>query len=166
METNRKIQKVQRGRLQKGRRDFLSRAGSISVMSIFGTAFFTGCTDEEDMLPDDGQNDSGNGILVSNQQVTIDLARNEALRDSGGWMLIREAQLLVVNLEGQYNALSSVCTHSQCDRNWTFGNQVFTCTCHGSRFDTQGKVINGPATRPLKTYSLSQAEGNLIIDLS
>ncbi|MBD3628045.1 Rieske (2Fe-2S) protein [Cyclobacterium sp.] len=161
METNKKIQ---RGRLQTGRRDFLSRVGSISVMSVFGAAFFTSCTSESDMLPDNEPNENEEGILINNQEVTIDLAKNEGLMASGGWMLIREAQLLVVNLDGQFSALTSVCTHSQCDRNWTFGNQVFTCTCHGSRFDTQGEVVNGPATQPLKSYAVSEENGNLIIN--
>ncbi|MFO7826919.1 MAG: Rieske (2Fe-2S) protein [Cyclobacterium sp.] len=163
METNRKIQQ---GRLQSGRRDFLNRAGSLSIMSLFGAAFFTGCSNEEDMLPDNDQQENEDGILVNNQQVTIDLAKNEGLLASGGWMLIREARLLVVNLDNQYSALTSVCTHSQCDRNWTFGNQVFTCTCHGSRFDTQGGVINGPATQPLTSYAVTEENGNLIISLS
>lgn len=157
---------IKQGKLGINRRDFLQKTGLFSGMALLGIGFFTGCTAEEDMLPDNDGEETGNGIQISQQEVTIDLARNETLAASGGWMLIREAQLLVVNLDGQFNALTSVCTHSQCDRNWTFGDQVFTCNCHGSQFDASGQVINGPATRPLRGYPVSLEDQNLKISLS
>lgn len=53
---------------------------------------------------------------------------------------------LVRGRDGFY-ALSAVCTHLGCLVNHK-GNG-FQCPCHGSRFDTRGMNLSGPAPRPL-----------------
>jgi len=40
-------------------------------------------------------------------------------------------------------ALSTICTHQGCDAEVTTSN-IIQCPCHGSRFDDNGNVINGP----------------------
>ncbi|SEJ56832.1 thiosulfate dehydrogenase [quinone] large subunit [Cyclobacterium xiamenense] len=164
-----KTAEFKQGKLAVDRRQFLEKSGMVSCMALFGLGFFTSCTEEEDPMPDpDAGNGggAGNGIQVTQQAVQIDLDRNEALASSGGWLLITQARVLVVNVNGQFNALTSVCTHSQCDRNWSYGNEVFTCSCHGSRFDTNGQVVNGPASSPLRSYGVSRDGDNLTISLS
>jgi len=49
-------------------------------------------------------------------------------------------------------ALSTICTHQGCDAAVNAANQV-ECPCHGSRFDSNGAVVNGPATQPLAVLS-------------
>ena len=44
-----------------------------------------------------------------------------------------------------FDALSMICTHQGCQTNIVNG-QRFDCPCHGSRFDVDGAVINGPTT--------------------
>ena len=161
---------VKTGRLVENRRDFLKSTGTAAVMAMFGIGFFTGCTNDEDMdpqMPDDPDaNGGGNGISIGNNEVTINLAQNQRLAEAGGWVLITQAKLLVVNTGQEYNALTSVCTHSQCDRNWSFSNDVFTCSCHGSRFDTAGAVLQGPANQPLKSYNTTLDSQTLKINLA
>jgi Rieske Fe-S protein len=47
-------------------------------------------------------------------------------------------------------AVSRICTHMQCtvDLPTSVGGTL-DCPCHGSRYQTDGRVVNGPAERPL-----------------
>lgn len=150
--------KSKTGNLSQSRREFVERAGMTAVMSAFGLSFFTSCSDSEDQNPGTPSNPtppptSTNGVTVSGNTIRIDLTSQAGLASAGGWLLIINAQTLVVNVGGGYFAMTSVCTHSACDRNWTFANSKFTCSCHGSEFDTSGNVLKGPATQALKSYA-------------
>ena len=64
--------------------------------------------------------------------------------------------------EGFY-AVSLVCTHLGCTV--ARSKAGFACPCHGSRFDNMGKVVAGPAPRPLPWLELSRAaDGQLIVN--
>ena len=51
--------------------------------------------------------------------------------------------------EGQLHAMSAVCTHLGCVVKWNKAERSWDCPCHGSRFDSMGRVVNGPATKEL-----------------
>lgn len=48
-------------------------------------------------------------------------------------------------------ALSSKCTHNGCEVAWQ--EDLFACPCHGSKFNPDGTVVQGPATKVLKPFS-------------
>jgi Rieske Fe-S protein len=50
---------------------------------------------------------------------------------------------------GGIHARSAVCTHMGCYVHWNPAERSWDCPCHGSRFDTDGSVLNGPATKGL-----------------
>ncbi|MEU7208583.1 FAD-dependent oxidoreductase [Streptomyces sp. NPDC044989] len=51
---------------------------------------------------------------------------------------------------GTLHAVSARCTHLGCLVGFNAAERAWECPCHGSRFDTDGKVIEGPATKPLE----------------
>lgn len=57
--------------------------------------------------------------------------------------------ILMQKSDGSYIALSMLCTHVCCQLSYDpSGNQLY-CPCHGSLFDENGKVVQGPAAYPL-----------------
>lgn len=48
--------------------------------------------------------------------------------------------------------LYSVCTHLGCLPKWVETNHRFECPCHGSKFELDGKYIEGPAPRSLDRF--------------
>lgn len=51
--------------------------------------------------------------------------------------------------EGELTLVSAVCTHMKCQVHWNPVAASWDCPCHGSRFATDGSVIEGPALHPL-----------------
>jgi glycine/D-amino acid oxidase-like deaminating enzyme/nitrite reductase/ring-hydroxylating ferredoxin subunit len=56
--------------------------------------------------------------------------------------------------DGTAHALSSVCTHMGCQVAFNSIERSWDCPCHGSRFDIDGTVLDGPATKPLEKRKL------------
>jgi Rieske Fe-S protein len=51
---------------------------------------------------------------------------------------------------GAVHAVSPVCTHMGCLVDWNAAEKSWDCPCHGSRFDYDGRVLHGPAKKPLE----------------
>ena len=60
---------------------------------------------------------------------------------------------------GTVHAVSARCTHLGCIVTWNPAEASWDCPCHGSRFDPEGKVIEGPAVEDLERHDLRGAAG-------
>ena len=77
---------------------------------------------------------------------------------------LEDHRLFVFNSADGFYAISSVCTHLGC--NVKHGGKGFACPCHGSEFDENGRVVHGPAPKPLAWYALSLSpHARLVVDL-
>jgi nitrite reductase/ring-hydroxylating ferredoxin subunit len=82
----------------------------------------------------------------------------------GAVTFLPDRRLYLFNGPDGFYAISSVCTHLGC--NVKRGGPGFECPCHGSRFDENGRVVQGPAPAALAWYALSLSpRGELIVDL-
>ncbi|MDA0999078.1 MAG: Rieske (2Fe-2S) protein [bacterium] len=74
-----------------------------------------------------------------------------------------ERRLFIFRGRLGFRAMSAVCTHLRCTIG-PFGpsgrrgkGPTSLCPCHGSVFDTEGRVLSGPAPRPLAFFRLSMS---------
>ncbi len=65
--------------------------------------------------------------------------------------------------DGTYTALLLRCTHA--DNQLITAGNGFKCTLHGSTFDNEGHVTNGPAEKPLKKYPTEIISDQIIIHI-
>lgn len=79
-----------------------------------------------------------------------ELARGE------GCILKKDGKKLAVyrDQEGAVHAVSALCTHQGCQVAFNAVEQSWDCPCHGSRFDVDGRVLDGPAKKPLQKHDL------------
>jgi cytochrome b6-f complex iron-sulfur subunit len=59
-------------------------------------------------------------------------------------------------------AVNSTCTHKGCAVAWNSASKEFACPCHGSKFEPDGSVANGPADKPLTKFTV-KAEGDSVL---
>ena len=97
------------------------------------------------------------------------LAHYPELTQPGGVLRVRpegaaEPVYVLVDEARRHVALSPICTHLGCTVEVQTARLV--CPCHGSTYDREGLVLQGPAQRPLARYAVElTADGVLVIDL-
>ncbi len=55
------------------------------------------------------------------------------------------------DMDGKLHVVDTTCTHMGCEVEWNSAEKSWDCPCHGSRFDIDGNVIEGPAVRALNS---------------
>jgi menaquinol-cytochrome c reductase iron-sulfur subunit len=82
-----------------------------------------------------------------------------------GWRTFKEkAVAWVVRIDDKnVVAYSPQCTHLGCAYHWEQARNQFVCPCHESLFSIDGKVMEGPASRPLDRYVTRVEDEKLLI---
>ena len=60
--------------------------------------------------------------------------------------------LLVRTADGEYRAMSAVCTHLNCTVQYRSDVREVWCACHNGFYDLNGRNVAGPPPRPLDSY--------------
>ena len=92
--------------------------------------------------------------------VPVEMSFEESRLD--GWKLSTAKRTAWVVKEPNSNnvvAFGPQCTHLGCAYHWEMAQGKFVCPCHGSYFSIDGKVLDGPAPRPLDRY-LTKIDNN------
>lgn len=94
-------------------------------------------------------------VKVPVQAVTLRIPLADIPVD--GAYVDKDERVAVIRDKVAIYALSLVCTHLGCTV--TAIGDGFSCPCHGSRFDRNGKVLRGPADRGLAMLKVIEKGG-------
>jgi nitrite reductase/ring-hydroxylating ferredoxin subunit len=119
-----------RARPKASWREFLKENVNVAATAVSGKLAGGGDRRAEDLLP-------GEGALVREGGRT-----RAAYREADGRLILLEPS----------------CRHMGCDVTFNEAERTWDCPCHGSRYSAEGRVIHGPALRPLKRVEPASAE--------
>jgi cytochrome b6-f complex iron-sulfur subunit len=145
------------------RREFCKRLGSAAACGG-GLTLLSGCGGNP-MSAIPGSPLPNVSATVANGIVTISISSSSPLGSTGGMALVSStAGTFLVTRTGatSFVAVTAQCTHEACVvSNATPSSYV--CPCHGSEFDTSGRVLVGPATAPLRQFQTEFSNNVLMI---
>ncbi len=145
------------------RKQFIQKTGAAALLISLGISLES--CESESVDPDNNVGDNGG---QGPETVIFNITDNpyDVLQQADGWLLHPEENILLVNVSNDLRAFTSVCTHSGCSRDWSYQSLLFTCGCHGSRFNNAGGVETGPAARSLKEFSIQVDDDVVTVTLS
>ncbi len=135
----------------QGRRHFLQVVGSGASALALG-AGAAGCSSGTE-----GQAEASGAINAGNVS---------ALAVGVPSVVAGSPVVVFLDATGVY-AMSTICTHQQCDirNDGSITASGLSCSCHGSAFDTDGNVTQGPANQPLPHWQVTIAsDGTITVD--
>lgn len=141
------------------RRKFIRVCGSVVIGTAVGAGMFSSCTP----IYYAHFKTSENELIVPLGEFYIneEKERNFVLLNTE---FSKYPICIFKQSDEDFTASLMQCTHKGCEVN-VDGNQ-FSCPCHGSEFSYTGEVLEGPATEPLKTFSISKDETNLYVKIN
>jgi cytochrome b6-f complex iron-sulfur subunit len=125
------------------RRDFVKKSVILACGMAGASAFLEACSKKS----------STPSAPSVNFTIDISSAQYSALQTNGGYVYSNNL-IIARDSKGNFIALYDVCPHAGCTIQFN-SRDKFPCPCHGSLFDEDGNVVNGPATSGVKKYNTS-----------
>lgn len=96
------------------------------------------------------------GHLAAGHLKPVSEDSGASLANGEGRIVKHEGKKLAVYRDsaGTLHAVSAICTHQGCQVAFNPVECSWDCPCHGSRFDVDGQVLDGPAKQPLAKHEL------------
>jgi cytochrome b6-f complex iron-sulfur subunit len=139
------------------RNEFIKGIAVGGSFLLTAPVIFNSCS-KEDTEPEPGSPNNGGSEVV----VDLSDAKYSVLGSDGGYVYV--GNIIVIRISsGSYIALSKICTHQQCTVTYNNSTGQLPCPCHGSVYDANGNVLNGPAVNPLTKYSVILSNNKLTI---
>ncbi len=107
-------------------------------------------------------------VPMEGGRIRLRLSDHPALAQPGGSIKIQpngaKDPLYVLALPAaEFAVLSPICSHRGCTVD--IKGPSLVCPCHGSTYDREGRVLRGPAERPLDRFNARAADGVLEIEM-
>ena len=98
--------------------------------------------------------------MTPNSPVEMVFRRNRI----DGWRILSEKSTAwAVKLGSEVVAFAPQCTHLGCAYHFDEPKKQFLCPCHNSVFSIDGKVVSGPAPRPLDRFEAKVQNNKLLL---
>lgn len=144
------------------RKEFILRCGALCAGSIGINILLQNCTTGHYAQSEI----DGSHLKVALSEFTKDAKGNSIDRK---YLVVKSDKLqfpiyLYKNSTTDYKALWMECSHLGAE---LYANgEYLTCPAHGSEFNHEGNVVQGPAARPLRTFKTSVKDEFIFIQLS
>lgn len=131
------------------RKEFLSQVGTGAAILLLPACLTTGLSSckkknkKEDKVVD----------------FTIDVSSGPLATNGGS--LIKDGVIVARTNGGVFLAIDSACSHQGTTINFVASSNSFSCPNHGAKFDADGNVTQGPATKTLKSYKTTLSGSSL-----
>jgi cytochrome b6-f complex iron-sulfur subunit len=149
------------------RRDFLKKTGSAVTCACIGC---TGVGRAAEMLMAGKYPKNPPGSFrIEDSKLIIDLSKHPALKETDGWAVFDASDKKVIVLhpeQSSYRAFENKCTHMGGPLAFKPKEGFMQCAWHGSRFDTNGAVLKGPAEKPLTEFKTALEKDELTVYLA
>jgi Rieske Fe-S protein len=137
------------------RRSALGAVGAIVLGGVFGFVLARNSAAAKQPNGMTAANAYGNSPAAGKALLAL------AAIPANGGVILNKPPVVITRTGRAVHAFSAICTHQGCHVNRVAGRRIF-CPCHGSVFDAvTGRVVAGPAPRPLPPVRISVRNGEV-----